>query len=162
MSGHRLDAIDIRILGAVQRHGRLSKAKLAEIVHLSPTPCRARLARLEAAGLVRGYRADIALERLADLTQVVVTVSLAQHRRSDFERFEAYIRAVDAVTDCVATGGGTDYVMTVVARNMAVFQRVMDDLLAAELGIERWITYIVSRRVKRAQPNLAELLDPAR
>ena len=159
MSGHRLDAIDIRILDAVQRHGRLSKARLAEIVHLSATPCRARLARLEAAGLVRGYRAEIALDRLADVTQVVVTVSLAQHRKADFERFEDHIRSVDAVTDCVATGGGTDYVLTVAARNLAAFQGVMDDLLAAELGIDRWITYIVSRQVKRAPPNLAALID---
>ena len=59
-----LDAIDIRILSAVQRHGQLSKTRLAEIVSLSPTPCWARLDRLKAAGLIRGYRAEIALERI--------------------------------------------------------------------------------------------------
>ena len=162
MTGHGLDAIDIRILDAVQRHGRLSKAELAQTVGLSPTPCWTRLARLKAAGLVRGYRAEIALDRLADITQVVVTVSLAHHRKGDFDRFERHIRSVDAVTDCVATGGGTDYVLTVACRNLTAFQGVMDDLLAAELGIERWITYIVSRHVKHTAPDLASLVDAAK
>ena len=71
-----LDAADIRILSAVQKHGQISKTKLAEIVNLSPTPCWARLTRLRAAGYIRGYHADIALERITDVTQVIVTVSL--------------------------------------------------------------------------------------
>lgn len=121
MSGGRLDAIDIRILDAVQRHGRLSKMRLAELVNLSPTPCRARLDRLTSAGYIRGYHADIALARVCDITRVVATVSLTHHRRSDFDRFEAWVAAQDAVTDCVATGGGMDYVMTTVCPTLAAF-----------------------------------------
>ena len=49
-----LDAADIRILTAVQKHGQLSKTKLAELVNLSPTPCWARLTRLRAAGYISG------------------------------------------------------------------------------------------------------------
>ena len=152
-----LDATDIRILGAVQKHGQLSKTKLAELVNLSPTPCWARLTRLRMAGFIRGYHADIALERIADFTQVIVTVSLVHHRRSDFEKFETRIRSVDEVTHCVATGGGMDYVMTVVAPSLAVFQRVMDDLLEADLNIDRYVTYFATRQVKSGQPNVAKL-----
>jgi Lrp/AsnC family transcriptional regulator, regulator of ectoine-degradation genes len=155
---HGLDATDIRILDAVQKHGPLSKTRLAEIVNLSPTPCWERLARLKAAGFIRGYRAEIALERLVDFTQVVVTVSLAHHRKSDFDRFEARIRDVDEITRCVATGGGMDYVMTVLCPSLATFQNLMESLLAAELGIERYMTYIVTREVKSEPPNLARLV----
>src|SRR6056297_1421039 len=76
-----LDPTDIRILSAVQKHGQLSKTKLAELVNLSATPCWARLTRLRAAGYIRGYHADIALERVVDATRVVVTVSLTHHRK---------------------------------------------------------------------------------
>jgi Lrp/AsnC family transcriptional regulator, regulator of ectoine-degradation genes len=152
-----LDATDIRILSAVQKHGQLSKTKLAEIVNLSPTPCWERLARLKAAGLIRGYRAEIALDRIADFTQVVVTVSLTHHRKSDFNRFEARIRDIDDITRCIATGGGMDYVMTVISPSLSRFQNLMDSLLAAELGIERYMTYIVTREVKSELPNLARL-----
>src|SRR5210317_1315674 len=94
-----LDATDIRILSAVQKHGQLSKTKLAEIVNLSPTPCLARLDRLKAGGFIRGYHAEIALDRICDFTQVIVTVSLTHHRKSDFDRFEAYIRNLDEITE---------------------------------------------------------------
>jgi Lrp/AsnC family transcriptional regulator of ectoine degradation len=157
MKSSGLDAADIRILSAIQKHGQLSKTKLAEIVNLSPTPCWARLNRLKTAGFIRGYRGVIALDRIADFTQVVVTVALTHHRRSDFDRFEAHIRALDEVTECIATGGGMDYVMKVFSPNLAAFQKLMESLLAAELGIQRYMTYIVTREVKSESPNLAAL-----
>lgn len=152
-----LDATDIRILSAVQKHGQLSKTKLAEIVNLSPTPCLARLDRLKAGGFIRGYHAEIALDKICDFTQVVVTVSLTHHRKSDFDRFEAHIRTLDEITKCIATGGGMDYVMEAVSPSLASFQNLMETLLAAELGIDRYMTYIVTRRIKSDQPNLAKL-----
>jgi Lrp/AsnC family transcriptional regulator of ectoine degradation len=56
----------------VQRHGQLSKTRLAEIANLSPTPCWARLDRLKAAGFIRGYHGDVALERGCDVIRGAV------------------------------------------------------------------------------------------
>ncbi|MDE3121836.1 MAG: Lrp/AsnC family transcriptional regulator [Paracoccaceae bacterium] len=153
-----LDATDIRILSAVQRNGQLSKTRLAEIVNLSPTPCWERLTRLKAAGFITGYRADIALNKLCDFTTVVVTVSLGQHRKADFERFEAHVRALDEIVDCIATGGGMDYVMKVVCANLTAFQDVLDRLFSVEVEVDRYMTYIAVRQVKTGHPNLARLL----
>ncbi|MCR9156792.1 MAG: Lrp/AsnC family transcriptional regulator [Rhodobacteraceae bacterium] len=153
-----LDATDIRILSAVQQHGQLSKTRLAELVNLSPTPCWARLDRLKAAGYIRGYHAELALERIIDFTQVVVTVSLGSHRKAEFLRFEDYIMKVDEVIDCIATGGGMDYVMKVATHSLASFQAVMEDMLAAELAIDRYMTYIATRQIKTSRPNLAKLI----
>ena len=152
-----LDAIDIRILGAVQRHGQLSKTRLAEIVNLSPSPCWARLDKLKAAGLIRGYGAEIALEKIADFTRVIVTVSLTHHRRTDFDRFEAHIAKLDEITDCVATGGGMDYIMTIYVRNVAAFEAMMADLLDSDIEIDRYTTYFTTRTIKRTPPDLAKL-----
>ncbi|MCG6888059.1 MAG: Lrp/AsnC family transcriptional regulator [Gammaproteobacteria bacterium] len=153
-----LDAIDIRILSAVQKHGQLSKARLAEIVNLSPTPCWARLNRLKAAGFIRGYHADIALASIGHLTQVIVTIALTHHRKSDFDRFEAHIRKTEEVSECIATGGGMDYVLKIFSSTLADFQNLMESLLAAELGIDRYMTYIVTREIKSGPPNLARLI----
>jgi len=158
MTKSGLDATDIRILGAVQKHGQLSKTRLAEIVNLSPTPCWARLTRLKAAGLIRSFHADIALDRVVDFTQVIVTVSLTHHRKADFHRFEAMIMERDEITLCVATGGGMDYVLQVYTPSIARFQDLMEELLSAELGIDRYMTYIVTRRIKSRQPNVAKLM----
>ncbi|MCR9147859.1 MAG: Lrp/AsnC family transcriptional regulator [Rhodobacteraceae bacterium] len=156
-----LDATDIRILSAVQQHGQLSKTRLAEIANLSPTPCWARLDRLKAAGFIRSYHADIALERICDITQVVVTVSLTHHRKINFDRFEAFVDGQDEITDCVATGGGVDYVLRVVTTSLVSFQQVMQTMLDAELGVDRYMTYFVTRSVKTRRPNLARLAGTA-
>ena len=152
-----LDATDIRILSAVQQHGQLSKTRLAALVNLSAKPCWARLARLKAAGYIRGYHADLALERIVDFTQIVVTVSLGSHRKVEFDRFEDHIRRLDEVIHCIATGGGMDYVMTIVTPNLAAFQALMDDMLSADLAIEKYMTYIATRHVKSSQPSLTKL-----
>ena len=153
-----LDAADLRILSALQDCGQLSKSKLAEVVGLSATPCWARVTRLKKAGLILGFHADIALARIADLAKVVVTVSLKTHRKADFERFETFVRATPEVTDCIATGGGMDYVMTVVTTSLPAFQTLMEAMLDAELGIDRYMTYIVTRQIKSARPDLASLV----
>ncbi len=152
-----LDATDIRILCAVQQHGQLSKAKLAEIANISATPCWARLDRLRAAGLIRGYNGDIAIDRICDVTQVMVTVSLTYHRKADFDRFEAFVMDRDEITECVATGGGMDYVLKAVSSSLTSFQALMQAMLDAELGVDRYMTYIATRIVKAGRPNLAKL-----
>jgi Lrp/AsnC family transcriptional regulator, regulator of ectoine-degradation genes len=153
-----IDAADMRILSAVQQHGQLSKTRLSELVNLSPTPCWIRFNRLKEAGLIRGYHADISLDRIVDVSKVIVTVSLKGHQKSAFERFEAYIRQVDEIVECIATGGGMDYVLKVVAPSLSAFQHVMEELLSAELGIERYMTYIATRDIKSTQPNLSRLM----
>src|SRR6185312_13495528 len=76
----RLDAVDLRILAALQREGRIAKSALAERVGLSATPSWQRLKRLERAGLIRGYRAELALDRIAPFATVLVEIILKQHR----------------------------------------------------------------------------------
>ncbi|MEN8659641.1 Lrp/AsnC family transcriptional regulator [Marivita sp.] len=153
-----LDAADIRILSAVQQHGQLSKTRLAEIVNISATPCWVRLDRLKAAGFIRSFHADIALERVCDFTQVVVTVSLTHHRKADFDRFETFVRNHDEIIECISTGGGMDYVMKVVSPNLTAFQELMQLMVDAELGVDRYMTYIVTRSVKSSRPNIAKLV----
>ena len=112
---------------------------------------------LQREGYIRGYHAELALERIIDFTEVVVTVSLGSHRKAEFDRFENHIHKLDEVTDCIATGGGMDYVLKTVTPSLAAFQRLMEEMLSADLAIERYMTYIATRQVKRSQPNLAKL-----
>ena len=153
-----LDAADIRILSAIQNQGPLSKTKLAEIVNLSPTPCWARLSKLKNAGLIKGYGADIALNKIAEYTKVIVTVSLNKHRKSDFDRFEAFVGASADIIDCIATGGGTDYVMTVISPSLATFQNLIHEMLEADLAVDRYMTYIVTREIKSVAPDISRLM----
>ena len=126
MSLIKLDATDLRILVAVQTYGRLSKTALAEKVNLSATPCWTRLARLEKAGVISGYHAEIALAKIANVTIVMLNISLKQHRYEDFERFEKRIREIDEIVECIATGGGADYIMKLMVPSIEAYQAIID------------------------------------
>ena len=158
MKNTSLDATDIRILSALQNYGNLSKSKLAEVVNLSPTPCWIRLNKLKKSGLVNGYSADISIKKIIDFTSVIVTVSLSSHRKHDFENFETYIKDIEAVTECIATGGGTDYIMKVITPNLESFQELMNELISNDLKIDRYMTYIVTKEIKSSHPNLSKLI----
>lgn len=144
----RLDRYDIGILKALQRDGRMTKARLAASVHLTPSPLWERLRRLEQSGVIAGYHARVALKKIAPATVVMVEVVLRQHRAADFARFEARVRETPEIVDCQATGGGIDYVMKVVTRDIDAYQRLMDRLLEADLQIERYYSYVVTKPVK--------------
>lgn len=148
MTALRLDAIDLKILDAVQRDGRITKLALAERVGLSPTPCWMRLRKLEQAGIISGYHARLALRVVAPVTTVMMEVTLGNHRQGDFDRFERAIRDVPEVVACWSVGGGVDYLLRVVARDIDAYQRLVDALLAREIGIDRYFTYIVTKTVK--------------
>ncbi len=155
-----LDARDLRILQILAREGRISKTELARRVNLTPTPCWARLKRLEDAGLIVGYRAEIALAALAPHVTVFVLAELESHQAADFHRFEATLAAEAEVVACWAIGGGFDYLLQVVARDIARYQDLIDDLLARQIGLKRYFTYVVTKAVKADGPPLAQLLAP--
>ncbi|MER9319073.1 Lrp/AsnC family transcriptional regulator [Mesorhizobium sp. M0659] len=144
----RLDAIDLKILDAIQRDGRITKLALAGKVGLSPTPCWMRLRKLEKAGIVSGYHASIAMRLIAPVATVLMEVTLASHRQADFDRFERVIRDIPEVVACWSVGGGVDYVLKVMARDIDAYQRLVDALLDREIGIDRYFTYVVTKTVK--------------
>ncbi|WP_027145203.1 Lrp/AsnC family transcriptional regulator [Mesorhizobium sp. WSM3626] len=148
MTAAKLDAIDLKILDAIQRDGRITKLALAEQVGLSPTPCWMRLRKLEKAGIVSGYHARIAMRVVAPVATVLMEVTLASHRQADFDRFERVIRDIPKIVACWSVGGGVDYVLKVMARDIDAYQRLVDGLLDREIGIDRYFTYIVIKTVK--------------
>ena len=157
----RLDAIDLKILDAVQRDGRITKLALAEQVGLSPTPCWVRLHRLEKAGIISGYHARVAIRTVLPVATVLLEVSLGSHRQADFDRFERVVREVPEIVACWSVGGGVDYVLKVMARDIDAYQRLIDGLLEREIGIDRYFTYIVTKTVKEETVlPVADLLPP--
>lgn len=144
----KLDKMDLRILAVLQGEGRISKTELAATVNLSPAACWERLRRLEESGAIRGYRAEVALEKLVRHSTMLVTISLRHHTKEDFSRFERAIQKHDNILDCWATGGGIDYIIRVLARDIQEYQSVIDELLTANLGIDRYYTYVVTRPIK--------------
>ena len=147
--GLRLDAYDLRILAALQRNGRMKKVELAAEIGLTPSPCWERLRRLEQAGFILGYRAEVDIARVARCEMVIVTITLGSHEAELFRRFEETIAQVPEILECHAVGGGVDYVMRLVVADVAAYQALIEQLLEADIGIHQYTTYVVTKQVKR-------------
>lgn len=145
---HKLDAYDLKILGILARNGRITKSRLAEMVNLSVTPTWERVRKLEAAGIIRGYRTSIDWTAVFKSSQILIGVTLARHTAQDMQRFEQRMTDAPEVTFCYATGGGMDYIVMVRSQDIDQYQRFIDRLLAEDLRIERYFTYIVTKTVK--------------
>jgi Lrp/AsnC family transcriptional regulator of ectoine degradation len=85
---------------------------------------------------------------IAPVATVLMEVTLASHRQADFDRFERAIRDIPEIVACWSVGGGVDYLMKIMARDIDAYQRLVDALLERELGIDRYFTYIVIKTVK--------------
>ena len=139
----KIDRLDLRILAQLQKNGRMTNADLADAVGLSPSPCLIRVKRLEQAGYIGGYGAHLRLEKLGDTLTVFTEVTLADHHREDFARFEAAIREVDEVLECHLVSGGYDYMLRFLTRGVNHYQEVIEALLERNIGIAKYFSYIV-------------------
>ncbi len=150
----KLDRIDINILSTLQSQGNISNVNLSAAVGLSPSPCLQRVKRLEKAGYIQNYRAVLNLRKLTDHVTVFTEVTLSEHRRKDFMKFEAAISQHDNVIECHLLSGGYDYLLKFVTRGVAQYQEIIEDLLDRNLGIDKYFSYVVIKSVveKNAVP----------
>jgi len=156
----KLDRIDLNILAQLQRNGRMSNVDLADLVGLSPSPCLQRTKRLEAAGYITGYSAQIDIAKLGDILMVFTEMTLSDHRRSDFARFEAAAASIDEIIECHLVSGGYDYLLKFVTRSVTHYQSVIEAMLDRGIGIEKYFSYIVIKSpiMKQRHP-LKSLFD---
>ena len=138
----KLDRIDINILSTMQQQGNITNVNVAEAVGLSPSPCLQRVKRLETAGYIQNYRAVINLKKLAEHVTVFTEVTLADHRRNDFIKFENEIKNHDNIVECHLLSGGYDYLLKYFARSVSQYQKIMEDLLERNIGIDKYFSYI--------------------
>lgn len=144
----KLDERDIAILKVLSSEGRITKAALADRVGLSATPCWERIRNMEAAGLIEGYGVRIGLKKLGPHVTLFVAAELKDHTAASFRGFEEAMQRYDEVTGCWALGGGFDYLLQIVTRDIDTYQRLIDAMLDARIGLARYFTYVVTKPVK--------------
>jgi len=130
-----LDAIDRRILAALQEDGRLTNVELASRVNLSPSPCLARVKALERHGLIRGYVALCDPLALGLSLNVFISVSLERQRKDALETFEQRVSEHPEVMECYLMTGDSDYLLRLVVPDMQSLERFIVDHLAKIPGV---------------------------
>ena len=154
------DAIDIAILDALQRDGRLSNVALAKAVGLSPTPCAERVRALEAAGIISGYTTNLDPERLDLGLLVFIEIAIDRTSEDAFDQFRKAMLGIAQVQECHMVAGGFDYLLKVRVRDMAAYRAFLGEVLSKVPGIRETHTYAVMESVKESRAiDLSHLSD---
>jgi DNA-binding Lrp family transcriptional regulator len=132
-----LDAVDLRILRELQQDGSLTNVELARRVHLSPSPCLARVKALEANGVIRQYVALADPKAVGLGLSVFINISLKEQSRESLAEFERRIAEHDEVMECYLMTGDSDYLIRVAVADIAALERFILEQLTPIPGIEK-------------------------
>jgi Lrp/AsnC family leucine-responsive transcriptional regulator len=143
-----IDRIDARILAALQRDGRLSNLKLAEVVALSPTATLARTQRLQREGFILGYEARLNPLKLGHGMLVFVEVLLDRTTPNVFDAFKAAVQVHGEILECHMVAGGFDYLLKTRSADMASYRDFAGRVLWQLPGVRETRTYAVMEEVK--------------
>ena len=145
---YKLDERDIQILSILQEEGRITKTALADRLNLSLTPSWDRLQRLEEEGIIESYGARLSSPFLKNFHLVITEVELESHKEGQFARFENAIMGFDEVLSCWSVGGGLDYILKVLVKDVSDYQGFLKRVLKADIGLRRYFSYAVLDKIK--------------
>lgn len=143
-----LDAMDRRLLQALQKRGRLSNAELSAEVALSPSACHRRVARLEREGVIAGYAALLDREAVGRRVTVFVEITLAGQTEEAFDAFEVAVGRIPEILECHMTAGSADYLLKVVAADSEDFAGLHRGRLAKLPGVAKMQSSFSLKRVR--------------
>ena len=143
-----LDATDWKILARLQENARLSNVELARAVNLSPSPCLARVRRLEEAGLIGRYVTLLDPLRLGLTVSVFIQVRLERQVEKALETFEAAIAERPEVMECYLMTGDSDYMLRVMVADVQALERFIVDFLAKIPGVGNLKSSFALKQVK--------------
>jgi DNA-binding Lrp family transcriptional regulator len=133
----KLDSIDLKILTELQADGSLSNIELARRVHLSPSPCLARVRALEAGGVIDRYVALANAAMLGLGLNVFISISLKSQGKEALGDFERRICEHDEVMECYLMTGDSDYLIRVAVADIGALEKFILEQLTPIPGIEK-------------------------
>jgi len=143
-----LDAVDRRILRTLQQDGRLSNVDLAQQVNLSPSPCLARVKKLESEGVISAYVALLDPVALGFGVSVFIQVRLERQVERSLGVFEQAISERPEVMECYLMTGQSDYMLRVVVPDVPALERFIVDFLSRVPGVGNIQSSFALKQVK--------------
>lgn len=145
-----LDRIDRKILGILQRNGRIAVTELSEQVGLSPTPCAERIRRMEREGTITGYHARIDPAALGLKLLVFVEIKLSAKSGDVFDRVKRELQFVPQVLECHLVSGDFDYLIKARIREMSEYRQLLGDVLKKLPGAAESRSYVVMEEIRES------------
>ncbi len=143
-----LDRFDHAILRVLSAEGRVPVTELARRIGLSKSPTQARLKRLEAEGVIAGYRAMLNPIRMGLAHVAFMEVRLTDTREAALAAFNRAVMAIPEVEQCHMIAGGFDYLLKIRTRDMPSYRRVMAERISALPHVANTSTYVAMEAIK--------------
>ena len=144
-----LDFIDLKILRALCKNGRITYANLAEQIHLSQTPTLKRVKRIEESGYVTGYTAIVDENRLGGSMNVFVMVTLASQKIATHHEFRKLVADVPQIMECFLTSGDSDYLLRIAVDSMAEYEKILTEKISSVVPVTNIRSSFSLRPVRR-------------
>ena len=144
-----IDKFDRAILNHLQADGRMSNVDLANAVSLSESACLRRVRSLEEDGLIEGYVALLNQSKAGLSGDVFVHIGLHREEQSELAAFESAVQCIPEVMECYLMTGEFDYLLRVVVKNMADFERLHKESLTRLPGVARVNSSVAIRTVRK-------------
>ena len=145
-----VDGFDLKMLAALQDDGRLTNQQLADAVGLSASQCSRRRTRLEEEGIVAGYHADLAAERLGFNVVAFVHITLATHSPDNAKHFRDLVQRVDDVQEAYSLTGDADYLLKIILRDLKSLSDIVNNVLMPHPSVAHVRSSIVLDRLKES------------
>ena len=143
-----LDKIDRAILDVLAHDGRISMTELGARVGLSKTPVTARVRRLEAEGVITGYRAELSPVRLGLAHIAFLEIRLSDTREQALQAFNAAVREIAEVEECHMIAGGFDYLVKVRTHDIGAYRRVLSEKISRLPNVAQTSTFVSMEAVR--------------
>ncbi|MER8444764.1 Lrp/AsnC family transcriptional regulator [Mesorhizobium sp. M1066] len=151
MPNPTLDAIDMKIIAALQKNAKATTNDLAETVGLSPSPCARRVRLLESAGVIKGYTVVLDQKKLGLPISAFASIKLERQREDDLDRFSQAVLRWPEVADCYLMTGQRDYLMRIVVRDLEAYERFIKAKLTRLDNIASIESSFALGQVKRSE-----------
>ncbi|TXI05592.1 MAG: Lrp/AsnC family transcriptional regulator [Pseudorhodobacter sp.] len=143
-----LDSFDHAILRVLAVEGRISATELARRIGLSKSPTQARMKRLEDAGVITGYRANLDPIRMGLAHVAFVEVRLSDTREAALQAFNKAVMAIPEVEQCHMIASRFDYLLKVRTSDIQDYRRVLAERISALPHVAGTSTYVAMEAVK--------------
>lgn len=151
MAEVKLDAIDRKILVALQENAHATMEEISATVGLSPSPCARRVRQLEAAGVIRGYVAVVDQQKVGLPISVFASIRLERQREDELDRFARAISHWPEIVECYLMTGQRDYLLRIVVKDLPAYEAFLKRTLTRLEGVASIESSFALSQVKHAQ-----------
>lgn len=149
MAEYKMDLIDFRIIKILQENSKITNLELSKRIGLSPAPTLERVKKLEQSGIIQSYHAKVDSTLMGLNIKTFVLVSLAWHKPNALDSFISKVKGIAEITECYIITGDADFLLKIVCKDIATYEKLLFKTLSQIDEIERLKTLMTLSKVKK-------------